>query len=548
MDMTLQEKVSYQMLLSNRLRNRFSYLLQGVTYSFSVYIQGIFEKFDGLAIFSFAIFLCSMVLRWVSHEVLFFKHPRAFRWMNIVGYVLMAIGWYTHFLDVYVHYGSLSQNVNYTLVVIAAVFMFSTQSLVYDRDSYFSLLGTLTLGVTSVYLFDEIPQNDYLCGAIPFLFILSAYFFRLSHRQLRETVELKILSDQEKKRFRDLINTVPGIITIIDRDLNYIEANHVTLAMYPETLSQKVGYTSSSDYTRFVESFMRSEKQEDVTELTINFEGGVKHLLTNIHKTAEGGAVIVSTIMDELVRARKELKHQEAKAQYSAKLASLGQMAAGIAHEVNNPLTIIQGSANIVHKMVSENPIDVAGIKEFTQRMVQTCGRISKTIQSLKSLSRNGDNDPFTPVSMNKLLNDCANVCAHHFNMTSVSLVLPSDMPDFLARGREVQMAQVLINLLNNACDAVKDLSLPWVEVRVHKDESNGYIDVIDSGDGIPQGIRARIMEPFFTTKEVNMGTGLGLSISKTIMLAHDGELVLLENSEHTTFRMKFPLMPMRAR
>jgi C4-dicarboxylate-specific signal transduction histidine kinase len=115
-------------------------------------------------------------------------------------------------------------------------------------------------------------------------------------------------------------------------------------------------------------------------------------------------------------------------------------------------------------------------------------------------------------------------------------------MEDIVVTGRDVQLSQVIVNLLSNASDAVKDLPVRKIEIALEKSDSQLDILFKDSGRGVPLEIRSRIMDPFFTTKEVNQGTGLGLSISKTIMQEHDGELSFLPEEKMTTFRMRLPM------
>lgn len=505
----------------------------------SIYFQKVYEIQSNLVWISTLVLCIGMFFRGFSTEILFLKKPLAFRLMSIAGYFFMAIGWTLHLLVIFNHYGDTSKNVSYTMMVVTGIFIITSQALTSSKDSYYTFNTTLALGAAAVYLFDGNPNNNYIAWGFVGFTITYVRIYGIAHKQLRRTIELQILSDREKRRLQDLIDSVPAVILIMDKDYNYVGANTFAQQMFPHVLSQKVGYTSTEGYTQFIKNFMSSDKTDDVNEVSVNLPNGTRHMMVNTHKTSDGGAVIVALIMDELVKIREELKEQEAKAQYSSKLASLGQMAAGIAHEVNNPLTIIQGSANIINRLISETPVDVEAIKDFSDKMLQTCKRISKTIQSLKSLSRNGENDPFTAVPLKVLMEDCLNVCIQRFKSSEVELVLPELVDDLYVRGREVQLGQVLLNLLNNACDAAEGKTSPWVRINVSTSQEWVFVDVVDSGNGIPVEIRQKIMEPFFTTKEVNQGTGLGLSISKTIMSDHGGELILVENAPHTTFRMK---------
>jgi len=134
-------------------------------------------------------------------------------------------------------------------------------------------------------------------------------------------------------------------------------------------------------------------------------------------------------------------------------------------------------------------------------------------------------------------------VCRQRFRDHSVNLVLPEIDPALLVACREVQIEQVLLNLLQNAFDAVMEQTgEKWIRLDVAIYGRSAVVSVTDSGPGIPAEIKERVMEPFFTTKGVGKGTGLGLSISQTIIAEHGGSLELTEKSAHTCFSFALPL------
>jgi C4-dicarboxylate-specific signal transduction histidine kinase len=110
----------------------------------------------------------------------------------------------------------------------------------------------------------------------------------------------------------------------------------------------------------------------------------------------------------------------------------------------------------------------------------------------------------------------------------------------------EVELSQVLFNLLSNACDAIDKQEQPWIQIIGRREGDRFTLSVIDSGSGIPPTLAERIMEPFFTTKDLGKGTGLGLSISLSIAKRHGGDLRLDPASSHTKFDLQLPLRPMQ--
>jgi PAS domain S-box-containing protein len=244
--------------------------------------------------------------------------------------------------------------------------------------------------------------------------------------------------------------------------------------------------------------------------------------------------------VEELRRRDKIIKEQQVKIIASAKMSSLGEMAGGIAHEINNPLAIIALSANQISEALRHKPENQDLIRESLERIGATVLRIGKIVKGLRTFSRSGENDPFEPCSLEQIIGDTLELCTERFSSHGIELRVK---PAFKERAdcRAVQISQVLLNLLNNAFDAVKDKNNPWVELEVTDEGEDLLFSVTDSGTGIRPEVAAKIMDPFFTTKEVGEGTGLGLSIAKGIVEDHGGTLQLDQDSPHTRFCFRLP-------
>lgn len=230
--------------------------------------------------------------------------------------------------------------------------------------------------------------------------------------------------------------------------------------------------------------------------------------------------------------------------QHASKMASLGEMAAGIAHEINNPLAIIQGKANQVIRAVDMIDFDKEKVKTDTMKIISTVERISNIINSLRSISRNAEIDSGKPEDVQKILEEVLSLSRERFKCNSVELRQNIiDIPNQLQIiCRPSEISQVILNLLNNAFDAVSPLDEKWVELKAVISGPNIKIVVIDSGNGIPQPILEKLMQPFFTTKEIGKGTGLGLSISKKIIEKHQGKLYYDIESKNTCFIVEIPI------
>lgn len=262
---------------------------------------------------------------------------------------------------------------------------------------------------------------------------------------------------------------------------------------------------------------------------------------------SEGRVVeIYGTTQDitEVMLLEERLAAERAANLHRAKLASLGEMAAGIAHEINNPLAIVHGKSAQLHRKILLGKICPEDMASELQKISSVSERIAAIIQGLRSFSRNADLDEPTPCLLTTIVQDTIILCGERFKAQNVELkVDPIPAVSFL--GRPPQIAQVLLNLLNNAFDAVSedsDTETPWIRLSFEETGSNVIVRVTDSGHGIPEEIAQKIMQPFFTTKAIGQGTGLGLSISMGIIESHKGRLFLDSGQANTTFVFELPL------
>lgn len=249
----------------------------------------------------------------------------------------------------------------------------------------------------------------------------------------------------------------------------------------------------------------------------------------------------LGTIIDRF-SSNEIMEHQRAGLVATAKMSALGEMASGIAHEINTPLAAITTLASQLQEVIKDPKIDQDLIRSHSERIEKTAFRIAKIVKGLRSLGRNSDNDDLIPVQVRELIEDVLILCRERLSLRGIRIEVQIDDPDLSIQARQSQLAQVLVNLLNNAYDAICDAPSPWIKIECLRSEGNALITVTDSGHGISSEIVERIFNPFFTTKDVGKGTGLGLSISKNIMIAHGGDLTLDGTCKNTRFIIRLPL------
>lgn len=240
----------------------------------------------------------------------------------------------------------------------------------------------------------------------------------------------------------------------------------------------------------------------------------------------------------ELEKTKQELAHEQVKLVHSSRLASLGEMAGGLAHEINNPLAILMLGLESVEQMMTKNPDDKTAAR--MQTMKKAVLRISKIIRGLRHFSQQGESLPFEQISARSIIDETLEFFSERIKKSEAQLRVEGDL-DLRIRARPVQASQVLLNLLSNSLEAMSLSERKEILVEVREDKDKILITVTDSGPGLPPAVRERLFQPFVTSKEPGQGMGLGLSISKGIMKEHQGDLVYRSDCPCTTFQMEFP-------
>jgi PAS domain S-box-containing protein len=237
------------------------------------------------------------------------------------------------------------------------------------------------------------------------------------------------------------------------------------------------------------------------------------------------------------VRAEQELKAANLRLIQTSKLASLGEMSAGIAHEINNPLAIISATVELMSKL-KDNPEKWESKIEFIKK---SCTRIARIVGGLKKFSRTGDQTVvFRPQSLSEIAREAMILTDVKSKKHYTPVTLECSIPAKILCG-EVEIEQVIVNMVSNAIDAVQERAEKWVKIAIFEEGNSVVMRITDSGLGIPEHVRSKIFDPFFTTKKVGEGTGLGLSITKGIIDEHKGSITVLVNCPNTCFEIKFP-------
>lgn len=237
----------------------------------------------------------------------------------------------------------------------------------------------------------------------------------------------------------------------------------------------------------------------------------------------------------EAVRKENQQESDRLKAHQLAKLSSLGEIAAGVAHEINNPMAIIMGAA----ETLASSRSDDVKFQRKTDMIKKAIERIVRIVSGLKKYSRTAavSNKSLHPIS--QIIEDSFTIAEIKASREGVQLLKNIQFQKEILCD-SVEIEQVIVNLLNNSIDAVRNENQKWVLVSTTEEAGKLVLKVTDSGKGIPAAVKQKIFDPFFTTKPVGQGTGLGLSISKGILDALGADFYLCPDSPNTCFVIKF--------
>jgi len=240
-------------------------------------------------------------------------------------------------------------------------------------------------------------------------------------------------------------------------------------------------------------------------------------------------------------------KEFQAQFYQAEKMATIGVLAAGVAHEINNPLAGISGFAEGLQRRISliRGKVDqhvIEDFEEYTQTIINECIRCRDIVQTLLTFSRPVASS-LIPVNINSCVQDTLFILKHHFkehHNVTISPELGEELP--LIMGDEPQLKQVIINLITNAFDATGENG--EIKIQTITDEDNDVAIIVeDSGCGIPLELQDQLFEPFFTTKPAGKGSiGIGLSTCFTIVNNHGGKITVTSNEgQGSTFRVTLP-------
>lgn len=224
-----------------------------------------------------------------------------------------------------------------------------------------------------------------------------------------------------------------------------------------------------------------------------------------------------------------------------SKITSLGEMAAGIAHELNNPITIIQGNYSLLEKVLKGDGDEKAF--KFLKRIKENVGRISSVTNGIRKISRGiRDDETMENIPIKDIVQEVFDIVSEKFRANGVELEFENEANGCELVCHPTEISQVILNLVNNSYDAIKNNDEKRIWLTLKSKDNKVILSVNDSGMGIPKHLRKKIFTSYFTTKPVGEGTGIGITISQKILQKYKGQLLLDELALNTKFDIILPL------
>lgn len=329
---------------------------------------------------------------------------------------------------------------------------------------------------------------------------------------------------------------LPNAVIILDEKKQLLEFNSLAQIFFQHQL--QIG-------ADFLTLLLANLSVNDQNLITSDFLQKAEYSFTTVNQQRVLMTAInqqVWLLQDQTIafNQAQSLEEQQRHLIHSAKLASVGEMASGIAHEINNPLAIIQAKAAFLAKLLSKSPLDLKRFAEDLDKIQVTCQRISKITKSLQTLTRSGDDGQFVQINIVAVVKDTLEIFQQKMKNRNINFEL--SLPETLfAEAFDIQIGQVLVILMNNAIDAVTAQPEAWIKLTLEVQNRTVLLTAENSGQPLPMAVQARLGQAFFSTKEPGKGTGLGVSIAKKIMAKHGGALDYDSTSPHPRFKAWWP-------
>ena len=356
---------------------------------------------------------------------------------------------------------------------------------------------------------------------------------------------------RSEKKYMDIFNNIPNAVFVLDQeDFSIRDCNKSAVNLYGWAKSEltKMSFLdlfADVDKTAFVRTIKKNLDIDQAKHIT---RGGREFFVSINSSPTEYNKRKVYLVTVGDISNRLETEQQLIQA---SKMATLGEMATGVAHEINQPLAVIQTSVDLIKRSLTRGEVPaVALLRRVTELVVEQVERATKIISHMREFGRKSDIN-LDEVALNGVLKRSFDFFSQQLALRSIEVVWELDEKLPLVRCEANRMEQVFINFFINARDAIEERAAKSDGGQVEKRitiktmHNNEFVTVriSDTGTGVPEAAMMRIFEPFFTTKQVGKGTGLGLSISYGIVKECGGTINVVNNEGGgASFYVRLPI------
>jgi C4-dicarboxylate-specific signal transduction histidine kinase len=545
---------SSELLVLSRLRNNarigsFLYLLLPLGFLFHERIMT--EHSTMFFLTGGTVFLLAAVRFWLcsGFDSFFLKKPRVWFWYFTVtvSVTSLLIGLLPRTL--YVYYGIGDFGFILSVLIIASVSSAIMSSMGFHLRLALFQLALLCLPIAMLMIFESSSELKFvsICFIVYLLYMMKQA--QKYHILLRDESSLRSEAENERRRLQLFIDSAPGVISWFDRGLHYKSGNHFFTKLFnlesKEVVGKHLGFQGVRNL--FIETMFEFEKSE-ATQLTFTYENAEtgQTYMSFLQKYDFQGLREYSAFSIDITEQKKKdslIERQQLELIQLEKLSSLGRMAGGTAHEINNPLAVIVSQTDYLKALLDMNKADQAAVQKVVHSISAMAKRIKLIIEAMRRLSRTGGIEGVRSYPLSEVMQSVRTMIECQIADGKVTLTESHQVPDVKILCGYVELGQVLINLIVNSIHEIRKLEEQWIRVESRVERGFVILSVIDSGPGIPIEVRKKLFEPFFTTKPVGVGTGLGLSVSQNLMVLQKGSLEYdASNTKNTSFLLKIPL------
>jgi len=398
--------------------------------------------------------------------------------------------------------------------------------------------GAVHSGYLRLFLMEGLVIFSILIGAVAIIYFEYRWSGSLEKRVEEKTKELK----GSEEKYRSLVESAEDLIYTVDSYGCFNSMNSATANFFGVNKEDLIGRKLSDVFPAKV-----AEKQKKLINLVFKFGKSIREeflLEINEHQTwvnanfmplkdEKGNVISVLCIARDIT----EDKRIERQLINTEKLASIGTLAAGVAHELNNPLGVILGFVDLLIEKEQKDSQNYQDLKTIERQAIH-CKQV---VENLLSFARQEEEEE-KACDLHKCIDDVINIVKHTLEINNITLELDlaEELP--LIRGDPKKMQQVFLNLINNAVDAMEGMNgegILRISTSMERGTQMAVIKFQDNGVGIKRENIAKIFEPFFTTKEAGKGTGLGLSVSYGIITKYGGTITCESNTTESPHRPK---------